>query len=109
MPDTHSVHLQDALQKGRRVHELVTIPGGGHGNVASLAANVPAAKGPATAGRPSVVSRQSSVVSCQSCRSATVGSTPIARRIGTTWAISATSSSTAATPANVAGSVALTV
>ena len=64
MPDTHSVHLQDALQKGRRVHELVTIPGGGHGNVAPdqwqrayaaiatfLAANVPAAKGPATAGR----------------------------------------------------------
>ena len=61
----HSVRLQDALQKARVVHELVTIPGGGHGNFAPdqwqlayaaiakfLAANVPGAKVPATAGRP---------------------------------------------------------
>lgn len=65
VPYTHSVRLQDALQKAGVVHELVTIPGGGHGNFAPdqwqlayaaiakfLAANVPGAKVPATAGRP---------------------------------------------------------
>ena len=64
MPYTHSVRLHDALQKAGVVYTLVTIPGGGHANVAPdqwqrayaaiatfLAANVPAAKGPATAGR----------------------------------------------------------
>ncbi len=65
VPYNHSVRLQDALQKAGVAHELVTIPGGGHGNFVPdqwqrayaaiekfLAANVPAAKPPATAGRP---------------------------------------------------------
>lgn len=65
VPYNHSVRLQDALQKAGVAHELVTIPGGGHGNFVPdqwqrayaaiqtfLAANVPAAKAPATAGRP---------------------------------------------------------
>ena len=65
VPYTHSVRLQDALQKAGVVHELITIPAGGHGNFAPdqwqrayaaiekfLAANVPAAKPPSTGGRP---------------------------------------------------------
>jgi acetyl esterase/lipase len=32
VPYNHSVRLQDALQKAGVVHELVTVPGGGHGN-----------------------------------------------------------------------------
>jgi acetyl esterase/lipase len=65
VPYTHSVRLQDALQKAGVVHELMTVPGGGHGNFPPdqwqrayaaiekfLAANVPAAKPPSTAGRP---------------------------------------------------------
>jgi acetyl esterase/lipase len=32
VPYQHSVRLQDALQKAGVAHELVTIPGGGHGN-----------------------------------------------------------------------------
>ena len=32
MPYQHSVKLQDALGKAGVAHELVTIPGGGHGN-----------------------------------------------------------------------------
>lgn len=32
VPYQHSVKLQDALQKAGVAHELVTIPGGGHGN-----------------------------------------------------------------------------
>lgn len=65
VPYTHSVRLQEALRKAGVVHELITIPGGGHGNFAPdqwqlayaaiekfLAANVPVAKPPATAGRP---------------------------------------------------------
>ena len=54
VPYTHSVRLQDALAKAGIAHELVTIPGGGHGNFSTaewqrafaavekfLAANVP--------------------------------------------------------------------
>lgn len=54
VPYTHSVRLQDALAKAGIPHELVTIPGGGHGNFSTaewqrafaavekfLAANVP--------------------------------------------------------------------
>jgi acetyl esterase/lipase len=65
VPYTHSVRLQEALQKAGVVHELITVPGGGHGNFPPdqwqrayaaierfLAANVPAAKPPSTAGRP---------------------------------------------------------
>ena len=65
VPYTHSVRLQDALEKAGVVHELMTVPGGGHGNFATdqwqrayaaiekfLAANVSAAKPPSTAGRP---------------------------------------------------------
>jgi acetyl esterase/lipase len=65
VPYSHSVRLQEALQKAGVVHEMVTIAGGGHGNFQPdqwqtayaaiekfLAANVPAAKPPATAGRP---------------------------------------------------------
>jgi acetyl esterase/lipase len=65
VPYTHSVRLQEALQKAGVVHELITVPGGGHGNFSTdewtrafaaiekfLAANVPAAKAPATAARP---------------------------------------------------------
>jgi acetyl esterase/lipase len=64
VPYSHSVRLQEALQKAGVVHEMVTIPGGGHGTFQPeqwqtvyaaiekfLAANVPAAKPPATAGR----------------------------------------------------------
>lgn len=64
VPYSHSVRLQEALQKAGVVHEMVTIPGGGHGNFQPdqwqlayaaiekfLAANVPEAKPPATAGR----------------------------------------------------------
>jgi acetyl esterase/lipase len=64
VPYNHSVRLQDALQKAGVAHELVTIPGGGHGNFAPdqwqrafaavdkfLAANLPASKPPSTAGR----------------------------------------------------------
>jgi len=65
VPYTHSVRLLDALQKAGVAHELVTVPGGGHGNFAPdqwqrsfaaiqkfLAANLPAPKPPSTAGRP---------------------------------------------------------
>jgi acetyl esterase/lipase len=64
VPYAHSVKLQDALQKAGVVHELVTVPGGGHGNFSPaewqrafaaiekfLAANVKSAKPPSTAGR----------------------------------------------------------
>ena len=65
VPYSHSVRLQDLLQKAGVAHEFVTIPGGGHGNFSTpewqrayaaiekfLAANLPAAKPPATAARP---------------------------------------------------------
>ena len=65
MPYSHSIRLQEALQKAGVVHERITIPGGGHGDFQPdewqlayaaiekfLAVNVPAAKPPATAGRP---------------------------------------------------------
>jgi acetyl esterase/lipase len=65
VPYAHSVRLQEALQKAGVVHELITIPGGGHGNFLPdqwqlayaaiekfLAANVPVAQPPVTAGRP---------------------------------------------------------
>lgn len=66
VPYSHSVRLQDALQQAGVAHELVTVPGGGHGNFPPdqwqrafaavekfLAANgVTAAKPPSTAGRP---------------------------------------------------------
>src|SRR5712671_5884150 len=64
VPYTHSVRLQEALQKAGVAHELVTVPGGGHGNFAPdqwqrsfaaiqkfLAANLPASKAPSTAAR----------------------------------------------------------
>src|SRR5262245_108088 len=64
VPYAHSVKLNDALQKAGVVHELVTVPGGGHGNFSPaewqrafaaiekfLAANVKSAKPPSTAGR----------------------------------------------------------
>src|SRR5947207_9355130 len=64
VPYAHSVKLQDALQKAGVVHELVTVPGGGHGNFSPaewqrafaaiekfLAGNVKSAKPPSTAGR----------------------------------------------------------
>jgi len=64
VPYAHSVKLNEALQKAGVVHELVTIPGGGHGNFKTeewqraftaierfLAANVKGAKPPTTAGR----------------------------------------------------------
>jgi acetyl esterase/lipase len=64
VPYNHSVRLQDALQKAGVAHELVTVPGGGHGNFSTaewqrafaaidkfLAANVRTVKTPATAGR----------------------------------------------------------
>ena len=60
----HSVRLHDALQKAGIPHELITIPGGGHGNFTPdqwqrayaaiekfLAAHVPASKPPSSAGR----------------------------------------------------------
>lgn len=65
VPYAHSVRLQELLQKAGVAHEFVTIPGGGHGNFSTpewqrafaaiekfLAANLAAAKPPATAGRP---------------------------------------------------------
>lgn len=65
VPYTHSVRLQDALQKAGVPHELVTIPGGGHGNFPPdqwqraydaigrfLATHVTSAKAPSSAGRP---------------------------------------------------------
>jgi acetyl esterase/lipase len=63
VPYQHSVKLQDALQKAGVPHELVTIPGGGHGNFKTeewqrafaaidkfLTANVPKAKTTSSAG-----------------------------------------------------------
>src|SRR5438094_10329826 len=65
VPYQHSVRLQEALQKTGIAHELVTIPGGGHGNFPPdqwqrayttiekfLAAHVPASKPPSSAARP---------------------------------------------------------
>jgi acetyl esterase/lipase len=65
VPYQHSVRLQDALQKAGVAHELVTIPGGGHGNFPTdqwqrafaavekfLAANVPAMKASTASGKP---------------------------------------------------------
>jgi len=65
VPYQHSVRLQDALQKAGVAHELVTIPGGGHGNFSVdqwqrayaavekfLAANVPAPKASSSSGKP---------------------------------------------------------
>jgi acetyl esterase/lipase len=65
VPYTHSVRLQELLQKAGVAHEFITIPGGGHGNFSTpewqrayaaiekfLAATLSAAKAPATAGRP---------------------------------------------------------
>jgi len=65
VPYQHSVRLQDALQKAGVVDELVTIPGGGHGNFSVdqwqrayaavekfLAANVPAPKASSSSGKP---------------------------------------------------------
>jgi acetyl esterase/lipase len=64
VPYAHSVRLQEALQKAGVAHELVTVPGGGHGNFHAdqwqrayaaietfLAAHVPAAKAPSSAAR----------------------------------------------------------
>jgi acetyl esterase/lipase len=64
VPYAHSVRLQEALQKAGVAHEMITVPGGGHGNFSTaewqrafaaidkfLAANVRPAKAPATAGR----------------------------------------------------------
>jgi acetyl esterase/lipase len=64
VPYNHSVRLQEALQKAGVAHELVTVPGGGHGNFSPaewqrafaaiekfLAANVRGARPPSTAGR----------------------------------------------------------
>jgi acetyl esterase/lipase len=65
VPYAHSVRLQEALQKAGVAHELVTVPGGGHGNFPPdqwqrvytaiekfLAVHVTAAKAPSTAARP---------------------------------------------------------
>jgi len=62
VPYNHSVRLQEALQKAGVAHELVTVPGGGHGNFAPdqwqrayaaiekfLSVHVPAAKPPSSA------------------------------------------------------------
>jgi acetyl esterase/lipase len=64
VPYNHSVRLQEALQKAGVAHELVTVPGGGHGNFSPaewqrafaaiekfLAANVKSVKAPSTAAR----------------------------------------------------------
>jgi len=64
VPYQHSVRLQEALQKAGIPHELVTIPGGGHGNFPPdqwqrayaaiekfLGAHVPASTLPSSAGR----------------------------------------------------------
>jgi acetyl esterase/lipase len=65
VPYTHSTRLQELLQNAGVTHEFITIPAGGHGNFSTpewqrayaaiekfLAANLSAAKAPATAGRP---------------------------------------------------------
>lgn len=64
VPYQHSVKLQDALAKAGVAHQLVTIPGGGHGNFSTaewqrafgeiekfLAANVSSTRAPATAAK----------------------------------------------------------
>src|SRR2546425_7519765 len=64
VPYNHSVLLQEALQKAGVAHELVTVPGGGHGGVppapwarahaaiqAFLTAHVPSTKPPSSAGK----------------------------------------------------------
>jgi len=64
VPYNHSVRLQEALQQAGVAHEMVTIPGGGHGNFSTaewqrafaaiekfLAANVKGTKAPTTAGQ----------------------------------------------------------
>jgi acetyl esterase/lipase len=64
VPYSHSVRLQDALQKAGVAHELVTVPGGGHGNFspsewtrayaaiqAFLTKHVPAARSSSNNGR----------------------------------------------------------
>src|SRR5712691_2367214 len=64
VPYNHSVRLQEALQKAGVPHELVTIPGGGHGNFppaewqraytaiqAFLTRHVTGAKTPSSAGQ----------------------------------------------------------
>jgi acetyl esterase/lipase len=64
VPYAHSIKLRDALQKAGVPNELITIPGGGHGNFAPdewqrafaaiekfLAAHVPATKPPSSAAR----------------------------------------------------------
>jgi len=64
VPYNHSVRLLDALQNAGVAHELITIPGGGHGNFSTaewqrafaaidkfLAANLRAPKPPTTAAR----------------------------------------------------------
>jgi acetyl esterase/lipase len=64
VPYAHSVRLQEALQKAGVAHELVTVPGGGHGNFPPdqwqrvyvaiekfLAAHVSPAKTPSSAAR----------------------------------------------------------
>jgi acetyl esterase/lipase len=61
VPYSHSVRLQDALQKAGVAHKLVTIPRGGHGNFSTaewrdafveidsfLSAHIPAAKAPSS-------------------------------------------------------------
>jgi len=65
VPYQHSVRLQEALQKAGVAHELITIPGGGHGNFPPdqwqrayaaiekfLAAHVAAPKAPSSAAKP---------------------------------------------------------
>ena len=65
VPYSHSVRLQEALQKAGVAHELVTIPGGGHGNFSQdqwqrayaaiqvfLAAHVTAPKASSSAAKP---------------------------------------------------------
>ena len=65
VPYQHSVRLNDALQKAGVAHELVTIPGAGHGNFKPeewqrafasidkfLAAHVASGKAPSTASKP---------------------------------------------------------
>jgi dipeptidyl aminopeptidase/acylaminoacyl peptidase len=65
VPYQHSVRLNDALQKAGVAHELVTIPGGGHGNFAPdqwqraydaiakfLATHVTRSSAPSSAGKP---------------------------------------------------------
>jgi acetyl esterase/lipase len=65
VPYAHSTRLQEGLQKAGVAHEMVTIPGGGHGNFSTaewqrafaavekfLAANIGTAKPPSTAPLP---------------------------------------------------------